>query len=148
MGHFRSFRIDFRAQSKRLGPVWSLFLTNLASKNDLNGPNSGTQGQSITILYWLGPLVAIFSHFGQFPSDFRTQSKRLGPIRSLFLTHLATQNDVGQSGTEYYHTVLVGDLWGPFWTISGHLRLILGPSAKGLGLFGAYFSPVWTIKMT
>ena len=93
------------------GLCWSLFLTHLASKNDLNGSILSHWGiYSITILYWLGPLVAIFSHFGQFPSDFRTQSKRLGPIRSLVLTCLATQNGpqsppLVQYGNTPYHFV-------------------------------------------
>ena len=59
-GHFGPFRSDFRAQSKRLGPVCSLFLTRLATQNDLNGPKSGTVGQGMTIMYWWGPLWAFF----------------------------------------------------------------------------------------
>ena len=56
MGHFGLLRNDFGPQSKRLGPVWSLFLTCLATQNDLNGPKSGSLGQDNTKLYWWGPL--------------------------------------------------------------------------------------------
>ena len=38
LGHFGTFQSDFGPQSKRLGPVWSLFLTSLATQKDLNGP--------------------------------------------------------------------------------------------------------------
>ena len=82
-GHFGPFWSDFRAQSKRLGPVCSLFLTRLATQNDLNGPKSGTVGQGMTILYWWGPLGAILGHFGPFQIDFRAQSKRLGCLEPI-----------------------------------------------------------------
>ena len=41
-----------------------------------------------------------------------------------------------------------GGLWGPCWDILGHFRVILGLRARGWGLFGAYFSPVWLPKRT
>ena len=80
----------FRAQSKRLGPVWSLFPNCLATKNDLNGPKSGTVGQSLTILYKWGPLGAILGYFGPYWSDFRAHSAgALGPVLSLFKAYFS-----------------------------------------------------------
>ena len=35
---WKPFWRDIRPQSKIVGPVWSLFLTRLAAKNDFNGP--------------------------------------------------------------------------------------------------------------
>ena len=79
-------------------------------------------------------------------SDFRAQSKRLGPFWRIFFTHLATQNDLngsksGTVGQGNYHTGLVE-------AILGHFGVILELRARGWGLFGAYFSPVWLDKMT
>ena len=85
LDHFGPFWSDFRAQSKRLGPVWSLFLTCLATQNDLNGPKSGSMGQDNAIMYWWGSLGAFMGHFGLFRSDFGPQSKRLGPISHPFV---------------------------------------------------------------
>ena len=153
LGHFGSY---FNAIEQEAGaclePILSLFLTCLATQNYLKGPKSGTVRQDITILYWWLPLGAILGHFGPFQCDFRAQTKRLGPVWSLFVTHLATQNKlnfpksgtVGQGMTILYW-------WGPlgiFWVILGHIRGILGPRARGWGLFGAYFSPVWLLKTT
>ena len=85
LDHFGPFWSDFRAQSKRLGPVWSLFLTCLATQNDLNGPKSGSMGQDNAIMYWWGSLGAFMGHFGLFRSDFGPQCKRLGPISHPFV---------------------------------------------------------------
>ena len=63
LGHFWQFQSEFRAQSKRLGLFWSLFVTHLATQNDLNCPKSGTVGHVMTILYWWGPLGAILEYF-------------------------------------------------------------------------------------
>ena len=57
---------DLRAQSKILGPVWSQFLTCFAIQKGLKGPKLCTVGQSITMLYWWGPLGAFLDHFGPF----------------------------------------------------------------------------------
>ena len=149
-GQFGPFQSDFRAQSKRLGPVQSLFLTCLATPNDLNDPKCGTVGQGITILYWgglMGNFGAFWGHFSPFWSDFGHPSKRLGHILSIFLTHLAFKNDlhaqkyctIGQGITILYW-------WGPLGAILGHFRVILGPRARSWGLFGAYFSTVWLPK--
>ena len=58
MGHFRVIL------GACLEPISSLFLTRLATQNDLNGPKYGTVGHGMTILYRWGPLGAIFGHFG------------------------------------------------------------------------------------
>ena len=63
-GHVGTFQSDFGPQSKRLGPVWSLFLTSLATIKDLNGPKSGTVGQDLNILYWWRPFWAILGNLG------------------------------------------------------------------------------------
>ena len=60
LGHFGTFQSDFGPQSKRLGPVWSLFLTSLATQKDLNGPKSGTVRQDLNILYWWRPFGAFW----------------------------------------------------------------------------------------
>ena len=39
-----------------------------------------------------------------------------------------------------------GSLWGQFWTNLVHYGVILGPRARYLGQFGAYFSPVFLYK--
>ena len=59
----------------------------------LNGPKSGIVGQGITIPDSWGPLGAILGHLGPFLSDFGAQSKRLGPVWSLFIIYLAAQNE-------------------------------------------------------
>ena len=48
--------------------------------------------------------------------------------------------------------ITIPDWWGPLGPILGHFGshfgVILGTRARLLGLFGAYFSPVWLPKMT
>ena len=101
-GHLGPFLSDFGAQSKRLGPVWSLFIIYLAAQNDLNSHKSGTVGQGN---YHTGLVRALGDHFGPFwgpfHSDFWAQSKRLGSVLRLFLICLAAQNDLNcpKSGT-------------------------------------------------
>ena len=116
----------------------------------MNGPESGVVGQGITISdCW----EAFRGHFGPiwepFQSDFRAQSKRMGPVWSLFFTHLATQNDLNcpKSGI-FDHTGLVEAFRGHLGPFGGCFGVILGPRARGWGLFGAYFSPIWLLKMT
>ena len=150
LGNFRVI-LGPRAKGWGLfGTYWSLFLTYLATRNDLCGPKSGTVGQGITILYWgglMGNFGAFWGHFSPFWSDFGHPSKRLGHILSIFLTHLAFKNDlhaqkyctIGQGITILYW-------WGPLGAILGHFRVILGPRARSWGLFGAYFSTVWLPK--
>ena len=36
--------------------------------------------------------------------------------------------------------------WGPWGAILGHFGVILGLRARGWGLLGAYFSPIWLSK--
>ena len=72
----------------------SLFLTHLATQNDLIGPSSGTMGQGITILYWWGPLEAILGHFRVIFGPEQEAWACLEHILSLFLTRLATQKDL------------------------------------------------------
>ena len=94
-----------------------------------------------------GPLGAILGHFGPFWSDFGAQSKRLGPVWSLFLIHLASQNDLnspksGTVGQGNYHTGLVGAFrghFGPFWTILGSiLEWFLGPEQEAGACFETF----------
>ena len=66
LDHFGPFQSDFRARSKGLGPVWSLFLTCLAPQNELNGPKSGSMGQDNAILYWWGSLGVFGGLYGPF----------------------------------------------------------------------------------
>ena len=129
LGHFGPFRRDFRPQSKIAGPDWSLFLTRLAAKNDFNGPKTDTVGQGN---YHTGLVGAFGAHFGPlwkpFRSDFRDQSKIVGPIWSLFLTRLAAKNDFNGPKTDTvgqgnYHTGLVG-------AFGAHFGVILGPRAR------------------
>ena len=68
------------------------------------------------------------------------------PVWSLFLTCLAAKTDFNSPKTDTmrqgnYHTGLVG-------VFRAHFEVILGPRVRLLGLFGAYFSPVWLPKMT
>ena len=44
--------------------------------------------------------------------------------------------------------VTIHDWWGPLGAILGHFGVILGPRARSWGLFGAFFSPIWLLKMT
>ena len=128
-----------------ISPFWA--------QKGLNGPESGIVGQGITISDWW---EAFRGHFGPiwepFQSDFRAQSKRMGPVWSLFFTHLATQNYLNcpKSGI-FDHTGLVeafrGHL-GPFVAIWGLFWSDLRPRARGWGLFGGHFSPIWLLKMT
>ena len=67
MGHFGPFQSDFRAQTKRLGLVWSLFLTRLAIQNNLNCPKSGTVGKGKTILV---SFHKVFGHILKIKEDF------------------------------------------------------------------------------
>ena len=109
-GHFGPFWSDFGAQSRRLEPVWSLFLTRLASQNDLNSPKFGTVGQGNYHTGLVGAFGGLFGPFwGLFQSDFRAQSKRLGPVLSIFDMCLAAQNDLhgpksGKVGQGKYQT--------------------------------------------
>ena len=96
-GHFgpiwEPFQNDFRAQSKRMGPVWSLFFTHSATQNDLNCPKSGIFDHTGLVEAFRGHLGPFGAIWGLFWSDFRAQSKIVGPVWSLFLTRLAAQND-------------------------------------------------------
>ena len=69
-GHFGPFWSYFKAPEQESGaclePILSLFLTCLATQNDLNSPKSGTMGQGITILYWWKPLGAILGQLELF----------------------------------------------------------------------------------
>ena len=110
----------------------------------------------LTILDWWRPLGAIWGHLGPFGaiwglflSDFRAQSKRLGPVWRIFFTHLATQNDLnGSILVQWDRGITILDWWRPLGAILGHFGLILELRARGWGLFGAYFSPIWLDKMT
>ena len=94
----------------------------------------------------MGPFGAIW---GLFLSDFRAQSKRLGPVWRIFFTHLATQNDLnGSILVQWDRGITILDWWRPLGAILGHFGLILELRARGWGLFGAYFSPIWLDKMT
>ena len=101
-----------------MGPVWSLFFTHSATQNDLNCPKSGIFDHTGLVEAFRGHLGPFGAIWGLFLSDFRAQSKRLGPVWRIFFTHLATQNDLNcpKSGT-LDHTGLVeafrGHL-GPF----------------------------------
>ena len=71
-------------------PVWSLFLTCLAAQNDLNGSKSARVGEGKYPTLLVGAFWGHFGPFlGAFGIEFRAQSKRLGPVWSLFLTYLA-----------------------------------------------------------
>ena len=98
-------------------PMSSLFLTHLATQNDLIGPSSGTMGQGITILYWWGPLEAILGHFrvilwprarglGLFRAYYESISHPFGYPKRL------EWPQIWYSGTGYYHTVVVGAFGG------------------------------------
>ena len=52
------------------------------AQKGLNDSKSCMVGQGVTIPDWWGPLGAILGHLG------------VGPVWSLFLTHLAAQNDL------------------------------------------------------
>ena len=56
---WKPFRSDFRDQSKIVGPIWSLFLTRLAAKNDFNGPKTDTGGQGNYHTWLVGSLGPI-----------------------------------------------------------------------------------------
>ena len=83
---------------------------------------------------WPWPYCTSGGHFGPFRSDFRAQSKRLGPVCSLFQAYFSPVwpvwslpkklewPQIWYSGTGYNHTVLVGAFWGHF-----------GPKSKILG---------------
>ena len=60
---------NLMAQSMILGPVWSLFLTSFAIQKGLKGPKLCTVGQSITMLYWWGPLRTFLDNFGPFEAQ-------------------------------------------------------------------------------
>ena len=67
-GPFWAMWSDFGTLSMILWPVWSPF-TCFVNQKGLSGPKLYTLGQSITILYWWGPLGAlgaIFRRFGPF----------------------------------------------------------------------------------
>ena len=136
LGHFGTFQSDFGPQSKRLGPVWSLFLTSLATQKDLNGPKSGTVGQDLNILYWWRPFGAFWGllgpfggHFRYFWSDFRAQAKRFWHIWGLFLTPLANQNGLnGPNSCTVLQGITILCWWGPFGPFLVRNRLHLGSS--------------------
>ena len=69
MDQFGPVWSNLRAQSKILGPVWSLFLTSFAIQKGLKGPKLCTVGQSITMLYWWGPLRTFLDNFGPFEAQ-------------------------------------------------------------------------------
>ena len=94
----------------------------------------------ITALCVYGPLSKLvdLAQFGSFWSLFL---HFFGPIRGWM-----AQNQVQWDRVLLYCSG--GGLWGPCWDILGHFRVILGLRARGWGLFGAYFSPVWLPKRT
>ena len=132
-----------------MGPVWSLFFTHSATQNDLNCPKSGIFDHTGLVEAFRGHLGPFGAIWGLFLSDFRAQSKRLGPVWRIFFTHLATQNDLnGSILVQWDRGITILDWWRPLGAILGHFGLILELRARGWGLFGAYFSPIWLDKMT
>ena len=132
----------------QFGPFCRLFLHLFGALKGLNGPKSGTMGQCISILYWYG---AFGGQFGPFQSDFRPQSKKLGPIWSLFLYCLATemtwrllnlvQWDRG------WHFCTGRGLWRPFWVAKWVKSGIqIGPSLFLWGLKSLWNGPKWSPK--
>ena len=94
---------------------------------------------------------AFGGHFGPFQSDFRPQSKKLGPIGSLFLYCLATemtwrllnlvQWDRG------WHFCTGRGLWRPFWVAKWVKSGIqIGPSLFLWGLKSLWNGPKWSPK--
>ena len=68
-------------------------------------------------------------NLAQFVTILEPVSPFFGPVRVWIAPNLVKWDRVLPYCTS-------GGLWGPIWTISGHLRLILGPSGRGLGIFG------------
>ena len=55
---------------------------------------------------------------------------------------------MAQNLVQWDRGITILDWWRPLGAILGHFGVILELRARGWGLFGAYFSPIWLDKMT
>ena len=87
------------------GPVWSPFSDFFAIQKGLNGLQSCTEGQIITIQYW-----SILS------LDGGSEARYWGPLGAVFtpffIPKVACITQIRYNGTDYEHTIIVGSLWG------------------------------------
>ena len=117
---------------------------------DLNGPKSGIVGQGITIPDWWGHLGAILGHFGVILGP---RARGWGLFGAYFSSiWLLKMTWIAPNLVQWDKGITILDWWGPYGAFLGHygvyFRVILGPGARGWGLFWAYLSCVWLLKMT
>ena len=127
------------------GPFWSLFFHFFGPIRVWMALNLAQWGRVLPYCtgggLW-GSLGAILGHFRPFRSDFRAQSKMLGPVLEP-ISHLFGYPkwlgwlQIWNSGAGYYHTVLVGAFGGHF----GSFWSDFGPQIKRLG-------PIWSLFLT